>query len=93
MILDMLGLGRHACIHDCLSSAPRHRLHLRRAAGGRLPARPEAGDARGPRPAASTPSRVLDLGIYIIISALIGAKLLLLVTDFRDVHGEPARSC
>src|SRR5438105_6231327 len=28
-------------------------------------------------------NRVLDLGIYIIISALIGAKLLLLVTDFR----------
>ena len=27
-------------------------------------------------------NRVLDLGIYIIISALIGAKLLLLVTDF-----------
>ena len=28
------------------------------------------------------PSRVLDLGIYIIIAALIGAKLLLLVIDF-----------
>ena len=28
-------------------------------------------------------NRILDLGIYIIISALIGAKLLLLVTDFR----------
>jgi phosphatidylglycerol:prolipoprotein diacylglycerol transferase len=28
------------------------------------------------------PSRVLDLGIYIIIAALIGAKLLLLVVDF-----------
>jgi len=28
-------------------------------------------------------NRVLDLGIYIIIAALIGAKLLLLVTDFR----------
>src|SRR3954464_15956143 len=28
-------------------------------------------------------NRVLDLGIYIIISALIGAKLLLLITDFR----------
>jgi phosphatidylglycerol:prolipoprotein diacylglycerol transferase len=28
-------------------------------------------------------TRVLDLGIYIIISALVGAKLLLLVTDFR----------
>jgi len=30
-------------------------------------------------------SRVLDLGIYIIIAALVGAKLLLLVTDFRNV--------
>src|SRR5687768_14258506 len=28
------------------------------------------------------PSRVLDLGIYIIIAALIGAKLLLLIIDF-----------
>ena len=28
------------------------------------------------------PSRVLDLGIYIIIAALIGAKLLLLIVDF-----------
>ena len=28
--------------------------------------------------------RVLDLGIYIIIAALIGAKLLLLVTDFAQ---------
>jgi len=29
-------------------------------------------------------SRVLDLGIYIIIAALIGAKLLLVVTDFNQ---------
>src|SRR5262245_21476730 len=34
--------------------------------------------------------RVLDLGIYIIISALIGAKLLLLVTDFRTFRADPA---
>jgi phosphatidylglycerol:prolipoprotein diacylglycerol transferase len=36
-------------------------------------------------------ARVLDLGIYIIISALIGAKLMLLVVDFgyfRDHPGE-----
>ena len=33
--------------------------------------------------------RVLDLGIYIIISALIGAKLLLLVTDFRTFRADP----
>jgi phosphatidylglycerol---prolipoprotein diacylglyceryl transferase len=34
-------------------------------------------------------NRVLDLGIYIIISALIGAKLLLLVTDFRTFTSNP----
>jgi phosphatidylglycerol---prolipoprotein diacylglyceryl transferase len=34
-------------------------------------------------------ARVLDLGIYIIISALIGAKLLLLVTDFRAFTNDP----
>ena len=33
------------------------------------------------------PSRVLDLGIYIIIAALIGAKLLLLVVDFDQFSG------
>ena len=34
-------------------------------------------------------TRVLDLGIYIIISALIGAKLLLLVTDFQTFRHDP----
>jgi phosphatidylglycerol---prolipoprotein diacylglyceryl transferase len=34
-------------------------------------------------------NRVLDLGIYIIISALIGAKLLLLITDFRTFTSNP----
>src|SRR4051812_1123230 len=33
--------------------------------------------------------RVLDLGIYIIISALIGAKLLLLITDFNSFRNDP----
>jgi phosphatidylglycerol---prolipoprotein diacylglyceryl transferase len=33
--------------------------------------------------------RVLDLGIYIIISALVGAKLLLLITDFRSFRADP----
>ena len=36
------------------------------------------------------PTRVMDLGIYIIISALIGAKLLLLVTDFQTFRNNPA---
>jgi phosphatidylglycerol:prolipoprotein diacylglycerol transferase len=34
-------------------------------------------------------TRVLDLGIYIIISALIGAKLLLLVTDWSSFVANP----
>ena len=34
-------------------------------------------------------SRILDLGIYIIIAALIGAKLLLLVTDFDAFRSNP----
>jgi phosphatidylglycerol:prolipoprotein diacylglycerol transferase len=34
-------------------------------------------------------TRVLDLGIYIIISALVGAKLLLLFTDFRTYTANP----
>src|SRR5438132_6698668 len=34
-------------------------------------------------------ARVLDLGIYIIIAALIGAKLLLLVTDFSTFQADP----
>ena len=34
-------------------------------------------------------NRVLDLGIYIIISALVDAKLLLLVTDFRTFRADP----
>jgi len=34
-------------------------------------------------------TRVLDLGIYIIISALVGAKLLLLLTDFRTFTRDP----
>src|SRR5262245_42064505 len=34
-------------------------------------------------------ARVMDLGIYIIIAALIGAKLLLLVTDFGTFRADP----
>ena len=34
-------------------------------------------------------NRVLDLGIYIIIAALIGAKLLLLVVDFDQFRSRP----
>jgi phosphatidylglycerol:prolipoprotein diacylglycerol transferase len=35
-------------------------------------------------------TRILDLGIYIIISALVGAKLLLLITDWRTFASDPA---
>jgi len=35
------------------------------------------------------PSRVLDLGIYIIIAALIGAKLLLFIVDFDQFSSSP----
>jgi len=35
-------------------------------------------------------NRVMDLGIYIIISALVGAKLLLLVTDYQTFKSNPA---
>ncbi|MCC7416429.1 MAG: prolipoprotein diacylglyceryl transferase [Acidobacteria bacterium] len=34
-------------------------------------------------------ARVLDLGIYIIISALVGAKLLLVVTNYHAFFGDP----
>src|ERR1043166_678334 len=35
-------------------------------------------------------TRILDLGIYIIVSALLGAKLLLLVTDWRQFVQSPS---
>ena len=35
-------------------------------------------------------NRVLDLGIYIIIAALVGAKLLLLITDFDQFRASAA---
>jgi phosphatidylglycerol---prolipoprotein diacylglyceryl transferase len=34
-------------------------------------------------------TRILDLGIYIIVSALVGAKLLLLATDFKAFTSDP----
>lgn len=35
-------------------------------------------------------ARVLDLGIYIIISALVGAKLLMVIVDFRTFVADPS---
>jgi phosphatidylglycerol:prolipoprotein diacylglycerol transferase len=36
------------------------------------------------------PQRVLDLGIWIIVAALVGAKLLLAITDFDELRRDPA---
>ncbi len=35
------------------------------------------------------PGRILDLGIYIIVAAIVGGKLLLLVTDFSSFRANP----
>ena len=35
------------------------------------------------------PNRVMDLGIWIIVSALLGAKLLLLIVEFDKFSGDP----
>src|SRR5438067_421309 len=35
------------------------------------------------------PARVMDLGIYLIIAALVGAKLMLLVVDFDYFRHQP----
>src|SRR5262245_37946954 len=35
-------------------------------------------------------ARVLDLGIYLIIAALVGAKLMLVVVDFKYFVSQPA---
>jgi phosphatidylglycerol:prolipoprotein diacylglycerol transferase len=36
------------------------------------------------------PGRILDLGIYIIVAAIVGGKLLLVVTDFQSFRASPA---
>jgi phosphatidylglycerol:prolipoprotein diacylglycerol transferase len=41
------------------------------------------------RSRALDPHRVMDLGIWIIVSALVGAKLMLLVTDFHQYTRNP----
>ena len=91
MILDMLGDGT-ACIQDCLSSAPitvyTYGVLLAAAYLLGLKLAMVRAETRG-----LDANRVLDLGIYIIISALIGAKLLLLVTDFQRVHAPTRASC
>ena len=87
MILDMLGWDT-ACIQSCLAR-PDHRLFVRRAAGRLVPARAAARDVAREAWGLDA-NRVLDLGIYIIIAALVGAKLLLLVVDFDQFRRSPA---
>jgi phosphatidylglycerol:prolipoprotein diacylglycerol transferase len=41
------------------------------------------------RHAGIDPARVMDLGIYLIIAALVGAKLMLIATDFRYFMSHP----
>ena len=55
----------------------------------RLSGRPAA--RRHPRAssAASTATKVMDLGIYLIIAALVGAKLMLIVVDFDYFRAQP----
>ncbi len=45
---------------------------------------------RRARSAGLDPNRVMDLGIWIIVSALVGAKLLLLIVEFDQFTRDPA---
>ena len=42
------------------------------------------------RHAGIDPARVMDLGIYLIIAALVGAKLMLILTEFQYFRANPA---
>ena len=42
------------------------------------------------RHAGIDPARVMDLGIYLIIAALVGAKLMLILTEFQYFRSNPA---
>jgi phosphatidylglycerol:prolipoprotein diacylglycerol transferase len=41
------------------------------------------------RRAGLDPAKVMDLGIYLIIAALVGAKLMLVLVDFQDFRAQP----
>ena len=98
LLLDMLRAGRHApktrdspALRDGGSRSGRSRSTPTACCsrpptciGLQLALRPGASTA------ASTGDRVLDLGIYIIIAALVGAKLLLLIVDFDTYRSHPA---
>jgi phosphatidylglycerol:prolipoprotein diacylglycerol transferase len=38
-------------------------------------------------------ARVMDLGIYLIIAALVGAKLMLVAVDFDYFRNQPRKCC
>ena len=90
MILDLLGAGTTSCIQNCLASAP---IHGSTSYGVLLAARSYLLGLRLAMWRAKRwgldANRVLDLGIYIIIAALVGAKLLLLVVDFDQFQQSP----
>ena len=68
------------------------RLLLRRPAGDRLPGAPCSwpSSARGAR--GLDGRAIMDLGIYLIIAALVGAKLMLVVVDFDYFVATAARA-
>ena len=97
MILDMLG-HEDPCIHDCLRLPQLlgHRDQLRSTPTASCWPPPTCLGLKFAMVRAKArdldQTRVLDLGIYIIISALIGAKLLLLAHQPPVVSGQPART-
>ena len=85
VLLDMIGLGRQTCIPSCLRSAgfPVYTYGVLLAAAYLLGLQFALVRARA---RGLDANRVMDLGIWIIISALVGAKLLLLIVDLGHVH-------
>ena len=78
-------------MHPILFSIGDWPVYSRRAAGGGLPDWPAAGrDAA--RKAGVDPARVMDLGIYLIIAALVGAKLMLIAVDWDYFRIPAART-
>ena len=89
MILDMLGVGRLIVYPELFSLGPVtvYSYGVLLAASYLLGLRLAMSRAKK---WGLDSNRVLDLGIYIIIAALVGAKLLLLVVDFDQFRRSPA---
>ena len=91
VILDMLGLGRddmHPILFE-IGGFPVYTYGVLLAAAYLLGLQFALVRARA---RGLDGNRVMDLGIWIIISALIGAKLLLLIVDFDTFRQNPARA-